>query len=196
MARITDGGRVPRIKGTAMLAAVKALRSADGQRVRALLPPELHKYLEATRVLASSWYPEAEMLAINRALAQIMRDTIPGPLETVYERMGRLVARIDLTTHYSGLVVSWNRESMVRQMAACWKQYHDTGQIEGTVTGDRARFELTGYEYPSIELCGIQRGWFGEYLDVAAGSKTHVEEVRCQNLGDPSCIWDVTWGAA
>src|SRR5689334_143134 len=108
------GGGGARIKGTAMLHAIRALRSMGKDRARHVLPKRLHEYLDGTRVLASSWYPEEDMLDVNRALAQVMQAAAPNrSVEETYVEMGRLVGRIDLAGLYSALLAS-ERADMIR----------------------------------------------------------------------------------
>ena len=92
-----------RIKGTAMLNAVKFLRANFKDKALKLLPPELHKYLKAP-ILASQWYPEEDDLALVRVLARIMKENVPGVGDDVYAYMGRNAAQADFSTFYANLI--------------------------------------------------------------------------------------------
>jgi len=187
--------RVPKIKGVAMLNAVRALRSMDKERARELLPTALHKYLEDERILAVAWYPEADMLELNRALAQLIRPTLRGAkLEETFVHMGRLVADIDLSGMYASLQRGGVDHDLVQRMASGWKQYHDTGSLSASTEGNHIRFELRDFGLPTLELCWIQRGWFLAYVERAASSgQVTVVESQCRLRGAPSCVWDATW---
>ena len=185
---------VPRIKGTAMLNAVRALRTMDKDRAIALLPPHLHKYLEGERILAATWYPEADMLEINRALAHLIRPTLGrATLEQTFVHMGRLVGRIDLSSVYATMHATGELEDSMYRIAASWKQYHDTGAIAVSAAPNRARFELSDYGLPTKELCWIQRGWFEAYLELSGAKDLAVVEVHCCNHGAATCVWEATW---
>lgn len=186
---------VPQIKGVAMLNAIRALRSMDKDRARQLLPAGLHRYLEDERILAVAWYPEAEMLELNRALAQLLRPTLRGAtVEATYVHMGYLVGQIDLTKTYASLQRGGLDSELVQRMAAGWKQYHDTGSLFASVEAKRVRFELREYGLPTQELCWIQRGWFVAYLERALGAgQAAVVESQCRQRGASSCIWEGSW---
>jgi hypothetical protein len=186
---------VPKVKGVGMLTAVRALRSIGKEKARTLLAPELHKYLDEERILAVAWYPEADLLELNRALAQILRPTLQrARLEDTYVHMGRLVGAIDLSGMYASLQRGQLDKELGPKIAAGWKQYHDTGTMTAEFESDRARFELRDYGLPNQELCWIQRGWYLVYLERATGSKqVTVVESKCSLRGDPSCVWEGSW---
>lgn len=187
---------VPQIKGVAMLNAVRALRSMDKARARELLPPSLHKYLEDERVLPVVWYPEAEMLELNRALAQLIRPTLRGAsLEQTFVHMGRLVGDIDLSGPYASLQRGGISYELVQRMSDGWKQYHDTGTLDASLEGEqRARFELRDFGLPSRELCWIQRGWFLAFVERTTRSEqVTVVHSQCRTRGSPTCVWEARW---
>jgi predicted hydrocarbon binding protein len=182
---------VPQIKGVAMLNCIRALRAMDKARARELLPPELHKYLDGERILAVSWYPESEMLELNRALAQLIRPMLRGAsLEATYVHMGRLVADIDLSKMYASLQRGGFDSN---RLASGWKQYHDTGSLHASLEANHVRFELRDYGLPTQELCWIQRGWFSAYVARAIGEgHGPVIETQCRQRGARSCVWEAT----
>jgi predicted hydrocarbon binding protein len=194
MARETSAA-VAKIKGVAMLNCIRALRSMDKDKARQLLPISLHKYLDEERVLAVAWYPEAEMLELNRALARLMRPTLRGAsLEETYVHMGSLVGRIDLSKMYASLQRGGIDSETVGRIAAGWKQYHDTGTLVASVQPNQVRFELRDYGLPNQELCWIQRGWLVAYLERAVGAADiKVVESQCRQRGAQSCVWEGSW---
>jgi hypothetical protein len=186
---------VPQIKGVAMLNAIRALRSMDKDKARQLLPVALHKYLDDQRILAVAWYPEAEMLELNRALAELMRPTLRGAsLEETYVHMGYMVGQIDLSKMYASMYRGGLDGELEQRTAAGWKQYHDTGSLLASVEAQRIRFELREYGLPTQELCWIQRGWFVAFLERVIGAgQVAVVETLCRQRGAPSCVWEGTW---
>jgi predicted hydrocarbon binding protein len=189
-----EAAKVPQIKGVAMLNAVRALRTIDKARAYELLPDHLHKYLGEERILPVAWYPESDMLEMNRALAKLMRPSLPGAtLEQTFVHMGQLVARIDLSSVYASAVRTRPLEETARMLAAMWKQYHDTGSLEVSLEPKSGRFELRDYGLPSRELCWIQRGWFLGYIELHGSSELAVTETHCRNRGAVSCVWNASW---
>lgn len=188
--------RVPQIKGVSMLNCIRALRSIDKERARQLLPASLHKYLDDERILAVSWYPEREMLELNRALAQLLRPTLRGAsLEETYVQMGYLSGGVDLSKMYASLQRGGVDAELTQKLSAAWKQYHDTGSMIVSVEESRVRFELRDYGLPSQELCWIQRGWFLAYFERVVGSgQATVVETQCRQRGAHSCVWEGRWG--
>jgi hypothetical protein len=188
--------RVPQIKGVSMLNCIRALRGIDKERARQLLPVALHKYLGDERVLAVAWYPEKEMLELNRALAQLLRPTLRGAsLEDTYVHMGYLSGGIDLSKMYASLQRGGLDTAQTQKLAAGWQQYHDTGTLFVSVESNRARFELRDYGLPSQELCWIQRGWFMAYFERTVGpGQATVVESQCRQRGAHSCVWEGSWG--
>jgi hypothetical protein len=186
---------VPQVKGVAMLNVIRALRSMDKARARQLLPAALHKYLEDERILAVAWYPEAELVELNRALAQLIKPTLRGAsLEDTYVHMGYLSGVIDLAKMYASLHRGGLDNDLTQRVSLGWKQYHDTGSLSASVAGNRVRFELLEYGLPTQELCWIQRGWFVAYLEraIEAGKVTVVES-QCRQHGARSCVWEGSW---
>lgn len=190
----TSKNHIPQIKGVAMLNAIRALRSLDKDRARELLPEHLHKYLSDERIMPVAWYPEADMLELNRALAQLLRPTLPGAsLEDTFTHMGKSVGRIDLSTVYASMLRAHALADTAARLSTMWKQYHDTGALDASWGDASARFELTDYGLPSRELCWIQRGWFLAYIELTGAKEYNVAETECRNQGDRSCVWKATW---
>jgi predicted hydrocarbon binding protein len=191
---LEDGANVPRIKGVAMLNAVRALRSIDKERAHELLPEHLHKYLGNERILPVAWYPEADALEINRAVAKLMRPTLPGAsVEQTFVHMGLLVARIDLSGVYASMLRSRTTEETAQRLGTMWNQYHDTGLLEVSLQAKAGRFELSDYGLPSRELCWIQRGWLLACIELLGHDGGEVIEAQCRNRGAGSCVWNASW---
>ena len=187
-------GKPPQIKGVAMLNAVRALRSLGKERAYELLPERLHKYLGDERILPIAWYPEVDMLELDRALAQIIRPTLGGSsLDDTFVHMGRQVARMDLSGVYASRIRARPLQEAAKRVGSMWKQYHDTGVLEVNVESNRARFELRDYGLPSRELCLIQRGWYLEFMELIGATKPEVVESQCRTRAAPSCVWLVSW---
>ena len=184
-----------RIKGTAMLNAVKFLRANFKDKARQVLPPELHKYLD-TRVLPSSWYPEEENLALIRALARLLKENVPGVGDDVYALMGRTVAQADLSSFYASLIRPGDPEETLKRAQVTWRMYHDTGTFQVGIHGPgRARVELSDYGLPSSEMCSLLKGFHEQMVAMAGAREVSSEEIACRNRGDRTCVWEMRWKA-
>lgn len=179
-------------KGTALVALVKTLRG-QRERARGLLAPELHHYLDDdVRVHASSWYPEADLLAMIRAVLEL----IPGSRDAILEHMGVFLAREHLEGVYARLR-SIDANTLVRRSLALWSSQHDTGSFEVEIEAPgRARFCIRDYALPSREMCAILTSYFGEWLRVSGWSGVTVRKQSCALEGADACNWLVVWDDA
>jgi len=183
------------IKGTAMLNSVKFLRANFREEALELLPPELHKYLNA-RILASMWYPEEDALALIRVMARLMKENVPGVGDDVYAYMGRTVAQADFTTFYANLIRPNDPEETLTRVVTTWRMYHDTGSSHASFEGPgRARVDLKDYALPSKEMCSLIKGFREQMLIMAGAQEVSSKEVSCRNRGDPICVWEMRWKA-
>ena len=184
-----------RIKGTAMLNAVKFLRANFKEKALELLPTEQHKYLN-DRILVSSWYPEEDNLALIRVLARIMKENVAEVGDDVYAYMGRYVAQADFSLIYASLVRPDDPEETLRRAPVAWRMYHDTGSFSVSFPGPgMARAELSDYGLPSKEMCSLLKGFHEQMLVMAGAREVSSKEVDCRNRGDRICVWEMRWKA-
>ncbi|HEU4383703.1 MAG TPA: DUF2378 family protein [Anaeromyxobacteraceae bacterium] len=184
-----------RIKGTAMMNAVKFIRGNFKEKARQILPPELHKYLDA-RILPSSWYPEEENLALIRALARLLRENVPDVGDDVYAVMGRTVAQADLSGIYANLVRAGDPQETLRRAQVGWRLYHDTGSFQVDLQGPgRARVELSDYGLPSSEMCALLKAFHEQMMVMAGAQEVSSEEISCRSRGGRTCVWEMRWKA-
>jgi hypothetical protein len=177
-------------KGTTLLSLVKFLRS-QRERAKALLPEPLHHYLDA-RVQPSSWYPEADLLALLRAMLEL----VPGDRRLNLERMGAAIAREHLEGVYAHLRTD-RTDTLVRRSVTLWASQHDSGNFCAAIEGPgRARYELRNFALPSREMCSIFTAYFTEALRVAGWASVRSEKESCVIDGDEACTWSVTWTPA
>jgi hypothetical protein len=183
-----SGTAEARIKGTAILSIVKALR-AGRDEAREALPQALHHYLE-NRVLVSEWYPESDQLELLRALSKIIPDQGMDP----WEFMGRFTARRDLSGLYKNMFRPGDPAGTLKGGVVLWKSYHDTGRCDIVFEGDgSARVSLLDYGLPSREMCGILGGWYGELVRMSGGREAEVSHEICVHRGGEACTWTVKW---
>jgi hypothetical protein len=179
---------IARAKGSAVAGFVRFLRA---NRARALetLKPELHRYLDE-RILQSSWYPEEDFLALLHAHARIL----DAPATKVYEMMGAVGARYDLTGVYKNLLRPNDPGGTLANGAVVWRNYHDTGDIESKLLGPRrVHVDVLGYPFRDREFCRLNTGYFEEALKLSGAVSVHIRHIMCTARGDDHCAWDARW---
>ena len=177
-------------KGTTLLTLVKFLRS-QGKTVRERLSPDLHHYLEE-RIQPALWYPEEDLLALIRAMLEL----IPLSRGEALAEMGRTVAREHLEGVYEHLRVDERSglATLTRRSYALWASMHDTGRMVARLEGEsRASFELCDYGLPSPEMCAILSAYFSETLRMAGVVDPEVREIECRGDGALTCRWEASW---
>jgi len=175
-------------KGASLLSAVKWLRKSR-EAALAALPPRMHHYLE-DRIQVAFWYPEEDLVELVRALARIL----PVGMGRIYEQMGRLSARDQLTGVYRHLLEGGDVLSLPRRGLALWQSQHDTGRLKLTLDGPgAARIELADYALPSREMCEILLGYTTEMFVMAEVPAPAVRKTACRLDGAPSCSWQCSW---
>jgi hypothetical protein len=171
-------------KGSAVLAAVKLLRS---RRVEAqpLLPVALHHYLDE-RIVVAAWYPEEDLLALISACASVF----PVRGDSIFESMGAITARVHLEGIYADLL---ERDCSAR-VRSLWKTQHDTGDVwVSRETGKSATYQLTDWVVKSAEYCRLLGGYFAEIHRIAGAADASFVHPSCRALGAPQCVWLVRW---
>ncbi|MBS1106582.1 MAG: hypothetical protein H6Q91_2084 [Deltaproteobacteria bacterium] len=179
-------------KGTTLVTLVKFLRS-QRERALAALPPPLHAYLDE-RIHASSWYPEADLLSLMRAMVAMM----PGPRDAVLAQMGVALAREHLEGIYGHLKLDAQGDpaTLARRSFALWGSQHDTGTFRIDVERPgRALLEVRDYALPSAEMCGILTGYLGESLRLGGAVNVRVAKQACRLDGHEVCSWSAQWDA-
>lgn len=177
-----------RAKGASLLSAVKWLRK-HREAALANLPPHLHHYLEE-RIQIASWYPEEDLVELIRGLAR----SLPVGIGRVYEQMGRLSARDQLTGVYRHLLEGGDALSLPRRGLVLWQSQHDSGRLKLSMEGpDAARVEISDYALPTREMCGIMLGYTAEMFVMADLKDPVVRKTSCRLDGAASCIWQCSW---
>jgi hypothetical protein len=174
-------------KGTTLISMVKFLRS-QRERAMAVLPESMHGYLDQ-RIHASSWYPEADLLELLKAMLQL----VPGSREANLQRMGAAIAREHMEGVYEHLKAH-EPTSFARRAATLWGSQHDSGAPTVTIEAPgRARYEIRGYGHPSREMCAIVEAYFVETLRMAGWADVRAAKEACVNDRADVCRWTITW---
>ncbi len=169
---------ISKTKGIAILPIVKALR-ANPEWARRILPAPLHHYL-TDHVLASSWYPDEDWLALLRALSTAI--TAEQAPEGPWVYFGRSAALRDLADDQSQVPAAARTDTggvyrqlatgaldpigLVRRTAKVWSLYHDTGTVEAIRDRQRSNvviYRLVDYPLACREVFEINRGYLEEH---------------------------------
>jgi hypothetical protein len=160
---------------------------ANRERAVALLPPKYHRYLHE-RILASSWYPEADQLELLRAVSFMLPGS-PDP----WMMMGRIAARGDLSDLYRAMVRPGELKEGLRASSSLWRTFHDTGELRMSLDQpERVVAELRGYGASSREMCRVIGGYVTEVASMAAQREVATTKVGCTLDGAPQCSWRMT----
>lgn len=181
-----------KVKGTIMAEVVKYLRSRR-EAARAALPPRLSRYLD-TRILASSWYPEADYLELMRVIAGLIPERYLEDGLSAFEVAGRNTSTSYVEGAYKTLVRKGDPLRTLSNFQALWRLRHDTGSIEVERTGERAaRIELHDYALVAPEACAVIQGSFWGFLRHSGARDPKLEHSLCRARGDAHCEWHVEW---
>lgn len=178
-----------KIKGSAMIDVVKFLRTRR-EEATAALPQELQHYLQH-KVLASSWYPEEDLVVLLQVLAKFF----PGQAGIdIYDVIGTATANQHLTGIYQGMVKNADVTSLPSRLQALWKTQHDSGQLILERIGARhVRMQISDFGHPSRELCKILTAYLRESYHLVGVETPQVAKIGCILDGDPTCTWEITW---
>lgn len=171
-------------KGSVLVGPVKYLRKRRDAAL-ALLAPEHAHYLD-TEIRLSSWYPEQDLVALVRAVAQLMSYR---PEEAI-EAMGAAGAH-EHAGVYGDLLRTLESTSSV---FALWSSQHDSGELRGIFdTPTTARVRLIGFDSPSDVNCLLCRGYIRGVLAANGFEDISIEKPRCVLQDDPHCEWRLSW---
>ncbi len=173
-----------RVKGIAILDAVKFLRARRDDALETL-PAPMHHYLD-DQIGTSAWYPESDLVDLIRGVAQLL----PGPIDRALMMMGERSARAQ-TIVYGDLIRGIPSNS---RTFALWSTQHDTGELRSMMESPcRVRLELSGFEDTSREFCLLLGGYLSGTLAVNGITDGSVQKLSCRLWGDPLCAWRGSW---
>jgi hypothetical protein len=175
----------PQTKGTAYIPTVKFLRSRKEQ-ARALLAPELHRYLQE-RILASSWYPEDDLLALLRVLVRMM----PGEARQAWESIGERAAE----AHFAGpfeVFIRGGPRHVVESFEALWQLQHDSGRWTVSLVAGEPRGEAHIYDFAvgMPEYGPLMTGYARRVLLMAGARSAHCELLTADAA---TATWRLSW---
>lgn len=166
---------------------IKDKHPADMQKVMDRLPADAKQALGGA-ILATSWFPFAWLIALDRAIAA----EFGGGDETIRE-LGKYSALINLSTTYKLLDRKANHE-FFRNSALLHTQFQDFGKVAYQQTGETSgRMIYSQYNSYSPSFCASALGYFEGCVESHGGKNVNVVEIECQCYGDPSCTFDISW---
>jgi len=167
---------------------IKDKHPDDMQKVLDRLPADARQALGGA-ILATSWFPFAWLIALDRAIAEEFGG---GSAETMRE-LGKYSALINLSTTYKLLDRKANHE-FFRNSALLHTQFQDFGKVAYQQTGETSgRMIYTQYNSYSPAFCASALGYFEGCVESHGGKNVNVVEIECQCYGDPSCTFDISW---
>ncbi|MCG8462333.1 MAG: DUF2378 family protein [Holophagales bacterium] len=175
------------IKGTGILGVVRLLAERRNH-TEPLLPVDLRPYLDR-QILVSSWYPEADFLALLRTMVHFTPKHGGDP----WRWLGRESARVDLVEIYSSMVQKGSPWGTLQRLPRLWRLYHDTGKAEVGVAGEtRAQVFVEGYPFPGEDFSGFMAGYLDTMLELAGAHHRRIRSLRLGSASKPS-VWIADW---
>lgn len=151
------------------------------------MPADASKKLSAI-VLASSWYPFAWLIQMDRAIADAFGQ---GKLDLIRE-LGQYSARINLSTTYKVLDRETNHD-FFRNSAVLHSQFQDFGKVAYVEKVGGGVMVHTEYPCYSPVFCASAIGYYEQTILSHGGRDVHVREVECMCHGEKSCSFEMEW---
>jgi hypothetical protein len=181
------------VKGTMLHAhlawARLKLDAAGIGRVREGVEPRFRDYVERPP-LATDWVPLDALLQYDKSIAE----AVGGRADEVYRALGHHSATINLQGVYKAFAVE-EPHRFFEQQALLHRRFQNFGSAHYERAGLQAgRLRIEGYDNPAVVFCASGRGYFEGVLEMMkVPGPIQCTEVLCQCLGDPSCLFDLSW---
>lgn len=179
-----------RIKGTVLVACVKALR-AKREEAAPLLGESARRFLGEERVLPSSWYDESVAFDLYRAFARLTG----GKVGTrTWQEMGRQAATLHAVESYRHVVRARDTASILCQSGiALFQSQHDTGKLKAVMTGPcSAAIEIQGFGAMCTEWSHMIAGYLRGLVEVTGAQEIDVRIERV-DLTKKDAEYTVRW---
>jgi hypothetical protein len=171
--------KVPHHKGTGVLPVVTALKAhARGPQS---LPAALRHYLK-DHMVATEWYPEADLHALLRCLADVLEQ---DGMRDVWDYFGRTAAQRDLRGSQAAIPAERRVKkaglyrpfagdevtlaTLFLRMSKLWTLYHDAGTlVTGRSPSDEccAIVRVTDFNLPTPGLTRMHLAYTSEYARI------------------------------
>ena len=180
------------VKGTMLRAHLSWAANRFGndlEPVRRAFPPPPPAFLTKL-VLPTDWIPFSDLIALDRAVA-----TAAGgdPVATWFA-LGRHSAALNLTGVYKSFI-SGEPHRFFDRMAGLHHQFQTFGRSVYERLGERSgRIRMESPTAWSEVYCASGRGYYEEALRLLqAPGPVVVRHSSCAALGDPSCVFELSW---
>ena len=179
------------VKGSMLRAHVDWVRET-GTREETIeffesLSPDVRR--DAMTVLASSWYPFASLIEIDRGILQLFGK---GRISFL-EGLGRHSARRNLATAAT-MLHDTPPHAFFQRTAMLHPQFQDFGHAEYVPTSETSGSMVqSGYVSFSPLYCASASGFYREAILMHGQSSASVVESTCQCFGDEACRFDLSW---
>ncbi len=182
-----------KVKGNILLArrvfVVQHFGDDAWNRVLGALPAEYRGVLDGG-ISNVAWYPFELGQALDSAIAKNLADGSPQ----VFEELGAISARENLTKVHKDLLVSGDPQAFLARAPIVYRFYYDKGRREYVPTGPTSG-TLTTYDAENITAldCLTVIGWYKEALKMCGAKEVSIREESCRARGGLFCRYDVRW---
>ncbi len=173
----------------ARVAFVKERFGDDGwDRVLRTMSPADQELLSG--VVNVAWYP----FEFGRRLDDAIVSAVGGGRTTVFEEMGRVSARENLTSVHKNFLEPRDPAAFMQKTPMIYRFYYDTGRRTWEATGPKAGV-ITTYEADTLSVgdCATVVGWYKEALAMVGAREVVIVEEACRARGDEVCRYRVNW---
>lgn len=186
-----DSGPMAKLKGTAIIPAVKLVRRNLAKMESVL--SDGAKRLVSARIMPGSWYPMEDATELLEAIC----DFYGGSHAQSMEMVGMYCAEGDLNGVYAHLIVPGHPVRSFRRAIQLWRNYQDTGNLtfhQPSLHIPRATVRLEEFSQ-TIPYCACIVGMARVVARLAGVEhEFQIRETHCTLRGDPACEFESTWG--
>ena len=171
------------------LAFLRGQRGGNGvDAVIARLPDEDQRIL-SNPILPFGWYSFDLYCRLDVAIADVM-DQGKG----IFRVLGAASARDNLNGDHKRFLQGRDPHALLRNSAAIYKLYYDSGDRTYERTGDRsALLRTTGGRAFSSTDCLTVVGWHEKAIEMCGGKNVRVAEMSCRSRGQQACVYACEW---
>jgi predicted hydrocarbon binding protein len=182
-----------KVKGNIIKARYEFVLKSFGeeawQRVVSSLPEDHQKLLRGI-IVNSVWYP----FEINKNLDQAIVDLLGGGSTEVFEEMGRVSARENLSGVHRLMLEPNDPEAFMKKAQAIYSFYYNSGyrtyETRSPTSGILTTYEAETY---SANDCLTVIGWYKEAMEMCGASEVTMVETTCRAKGGDVCRYEVAW---
>jgi hypothetical protein len=183
-----------KVKGTAIVAALRYLREHFGENGAASVVAELDESDRAALEdggLVSAWYPVSLLLRLMRAAEARF-----GSRERyIYRQMGRASADYAITTIYKIFFKVGSPQFVIARGSSVFSRYYSQGRLQIVESkSGRAAVDLLDFPDGAPEFCERIRGWMERTMELAGATNLKSAHSLCVHRGDSVCRFEGYWG--